>query len=130
MEFTMKIALAGFFVVMFAGVAISDDKKIDAGNLVGKWEVTKAPEDSVPKGAVIEFTKDGKLKLALEFNGKKFEMEGTYKVDGEKLQTKMKDPSGAEHEDSDTIKSLSADKAVLVGKEGKEVELTKVKEKK
>ena len=134
----MKALVVGCLTLVLVGFGFSDDKKdekkdekkIDGGKLVGKWEVTKAPEDSVPKGAVIEFTKDGKVKVALEYNAKKFNMEGTYKVDGEKLQTKIKDPSGTEIDDTDTIKTLTDDKVVLVGKEGKEVELTKVKDKK
>lgn len=128
----MFSACVAMLLVVSVGAAQDkkDAKKVDGAKLVGKWEVSKAPENTVPKGTVIEFTKDGKLKLTVDFNGKKIEMEGTYKVDGEKLNTKMKDPSGTEHEDSDTIKTLSDEAAVLVAKDGKEVELSKVKEKK
>ncbi len=129
----MKRLLAVCVAALVVGSVSADDKKeekkIDAAKLVGKWEITKTQGD-VPKGTIVEMTKDGKLKVTAEFNGKKLELEGSYSVDGEKLKTKIKGPDGSEVEDTDTIKSVTDDKLVISDKDGKESELTKMKEKK
>lgn len=123
----MKNVLAA--VVAIAVVAgINADDKIDAGKIVGKWEVQKSGGD-VPKGTVVEFTKDGKLTVTIVFNDKSLDISGTYKVDGKKLSVKIKGPDGKEEEDTDEIVSLSDDKLVIKGKDGKESEMTKVKAK-
>lgn len=107
--------------------AKKDDKKVDAAKLVGKWELTKSTDAGAPKGAIVEFTKDMKLKISIEFNGKNLDLDGTYKVDGDKLTVTIKSPDGKEDSDTDTIKSLTDEKVVLLDKEGKETELTKKK---
>jgi uncharacterized protein (TIGR03066 family) len=115
--------------VLAVGVAAADDKdkKVDAAKLVGKWELTKSTDENAPKGAMVEFTKDNKVTVTLEFNGKKLELMGTYKVDGDKLTVKMKSPDGKEEEDTDTVKELSDDKMVLIDKNKKETEFAKAK---
>ena len=114
-------------VVVFAGIAGAQDKKIDPAKLVGKWEVTKSEVPDL-KGAAVEFTKDGKLSVMAIVEGKKREFVGTYSVDGDKLKVTLKSKDGGEeNSDTDTIKSLADDKIVLVDKEKKETELTKKK---
>jgi uncharacterized protein (TIGR03066 family) len=113
--------------VLVVGGAAADDKKVDAGKLVGKWELTKSTDENAPKGATVEFTKDSKVTVTLEFNGKKLELMGTYKVDGDKITVKMKSPDGKEEEDTDTIKELTDDKMVLIDKMKKETEFSKKK---
>ncbi len=59
----MKILSAVFTgVIMLAftttAMAADDAKKL----LVGKWEVVKADEGTVPAGAFVQFSADGKLK--------------------------------------------------------------------
>jgi uncharacterized protein (TIGR03066 family) len=115
--------------VLAVGAAAADDKKVDGGKLVGKWELTKSTDPNAPKGATVEFTKDNKVTVVIEFNGKKTELAGTYKVDGDKLTVKMKTPDGKEEEDTDTIKELSDDKMVLIDKEKKETEFAKANKK-
>jgi uncharacterized protein (TIGR03066 family) len=116
-------------VVVFAGAAAADekDKKIDAGMLVGKWELTKSTDEKAPKGATVDFTKDNKVTISFEVEGQKFNLEGTYKVTGDKLSVKLALPDGKEQEETDTIKSLSGDKLVLLDKANKETEFTKKK---
>jgi uncharacterized protein (TIGR03066 family) len=130
-ESAMKGFVAAFAaVVVLAGMsqAQDKDKKIDPAKLVGKWELTKSESENAPKGALIEFTKDNKLMITIDANGKKFELSGTYKVDGDKLTVTIKSPDGGKDEsDTDTIKSLSDEKLVLIDKEKKETELTKKK---
>src|SRR4051812_13093657 len=63
------------------------DEKVDAKKLVGKWSPKEKKEGS---SFVIEFTKDGKASFTTTEGGKEVKIEGTYKVDGNKLSTTMK----------------------------------------
>jgi len=72
-----------------AGSAGAEDKKDDnATKIVGKWEITKAGGD-VPAGSTIEFTKDGKLAAVIKGDGKDLKLDGTYKIDKDKLTVKI-----------------------------------------
>ena len=114
--------------VLFAGPATAQDKKVDAGKLVGKWELTRSTDESAPKGAVVEFAKDNKLAITLDFGGKKLELTGTYKVEADKITVRIKSPDGGkDEEDTDTIKELTDEKMVLVDKNNKETEFAKKK---
>jgi uncharacterized protein (TIGR03066 family) len=53
--------------------------------LVGMWEVTKSAD--TPPGALLEFTKDGKMKMKVKIQDKEIAAEGTYSVDGDKINT-------------------------------------------
>lgn len=122
----MKKILASIVtLVIFAGVA-SADTKIDAAKIVGKWEITKTTGDA-PKGAIIEFKKDNKIAISIELNGKKVDLEGTYKVDGDKLSVKISFMGMESPEETDTIKSLSDEELVTVDKEKKETTFKKKK---
>jgi uncharacterized protein (TIGR03066 family) len=119
------VAAALLVAVLAAAPAVADEK-IDKKNLVGVWEGAK--DGALPPGATIEFTKDGKLKMSIEVMGKKNNLVGTYKVDGNKLTVTMKDPGGKEATETDTIKTLTADKLVIHSeKEKKDLELKKKK---
>jgi uncharacterized protein (TIGR03066 family) len=113
--------------VVVVGAARADDKKIDPAKLVGKWEWTKSDDPGAPKGAIVEFTKDNKMSITFKVDAKEEKIEGTYKVDGDKLTVKMSFPGGKDNEDTDTIQSLTDDKLVLVDKDKKTNELTKKK---
>src|SRR5262245_4844827 len=77
--------LVGLLLLTPAGVPVDD--KIDAKLLVGKWEPETRP-DGVDK-MMVEFTKDNKVMLSIEAQGEKEKMEGTYKVDGDKINIKI-----------------------------------------
>ncbi len=113
--------------VVFVGAARADDKKVDPAKLVGKWEWTNSDDPSAPKGATGEFTKDNKITMSGEIDGKKLDLSGTYKVDGDKLIVKISVEGGKDSEDTDTIQTLTDDKLVLVDKDKKTNELTKKK---
>jgi uncharacterized protein (TIGR03066 family) len=130
------ILAAAVAALVFVGAGYADDKKgekkdekkIDAAKLVGKWEMTKSSDENAPKGAIVEFTKDGKLTITVDLNGKKLEIGGKYKVEGDQLTVTVTPPDGGkEDSDTDTIKSMTDEKVVLVDKKGKETELTKKK---
>lgn len=68
------------FVMLAVCTASAFDEKIDSAKLIGKW----APE-KVPPGLkiVMEFAKDNKIKLDVDFQGKSEKVEGTYKLEGD-----------------------------------------------
>ena len=121
--------------VLFAGAGSAqdkkdpkkDDKKIDPTKLVGKWELTRSTDPEAPKGAVVEFTKDNKVLITMNVNGKDEKYDGTYRVNGDKLSVKLNDPESKDKEDTDTIQTLTDDKFLLVDKNGKETEFTRKK---
>ena len=121
------ILAAAAAALLFVGAGRSAADKVDAGKLVGKWELTKSSDESAPKGAMVEFTKDNKVTITFDANGKEVKLEGTYKVDGEKLTVKLPLPGGKDNEDTDTIKMLTDEKLVLIDKDKKENEFTKKK---
>ena len=49
-------------VVLLNTSARAQDEPDYAKLLIGKWEVAKADEGTVPVGSVIEFTRDAKVK--------------------------------------------------------------------
>lgn len=119
--------LLGSVVMMVAFVSFaSAETKIDAAKIVGKWEVAKS-DGEAPKGAVVEFTKDGKLAITMDLNGKKVELGGTYKVDGDKLKVKVSFMGMESPEETDTIKSLKDDEFVTIDKDKKETVFKKKK---
>jgi uncharacterized protein (TIGR03066 family) len=83
----MRAILAGLATVVLTvaagGFAAGQDEKIDAKLLVGKW----TPEEKKDKQFFVEFAKDGKLKVTA---GEDFKLDGTYKLDGNKLTMTVK----------------------------------------
>lgn len=121
------LAILAVAFVIVGGIR-ADDKKVDPAKLLGKWELTKSESGNAPKGAIVEFKKDNKLTITVDLNGKPLELTGTYKVDGDKLTVTIKAPDGGKDDsDTDTIKSLTDDKLILIDKDKKETELTRKK---
>src|SRR5437762_1548220 len=121
----MRVFAAGAIVCLLGAVALADEKKGDnAKLLVGKWEVTKADEGTLPTGTMIEFTKDGKLILSGKTGDQEFKMEGTYKLKGDKFDFSLK-MGEQEHSDEITIKKLDDKTLSTANKEGKVVELAR-----
>ena len=58
------------------------EDKIDGKLLIGRW----AP-DKIPPGlkVVMEFSKDNKVKLEVEFQGKQEKIEGSYKLENDQF---------------------------------------------
>src|SRR5436309_3232157 len=94
-------------LMISAGLTADDkkDEKIDAKKLVGKWEPGDGKKDAK---VTIEFTKDGKLQIVAEFNGKSEKAEGTYKLDGNKLDVTLK-LGGQEQKETLTVLKLTDD---------------------
>jgi uncharacterized protein (TIGR03066 family) len=84
----MKLFCAAVLGLMAAFVSAATVRADDSPKLVGKWEVTKSG-GTTPVGAVVEFTKDGKLTADANVDGKDFKITGTYKLDGKKLKLNL-----------------------------------------
>ena len=78
-------------VVVLSTSARAEDKDDTAKLLIGKWEVTKAEEGTVPVGSLFEFTKDGKIKASFKKDSEEMKVEGTYKLVGDMLTVTMKE---------------------------------------
>lgn len=116
----------GLAVLGLAGTAGAQDKKDDnAAKIVGKWEVTKSGSD-LPAGSTIEFTKDGKMTAVVKADGQELKLDGTYKVEKEKLTVKLK-LGDMEMEEAVTIKKLTDDALEVEDKDKKVDVFKKVK---
>lgn len=79
--------------------------------IVGVWEIVRGGK--LPPGTTFEFTKDGKMKVAMKVQDKTMNMEGTYTVEGDKLKNAGKGPDGKEQKETDTIVKLTDTELVL-----------------
>ena len=122
----MKLLAVGVALGLLSASAAADEKKSENAMLaVGTWEVTKSHEGGPPKGGIVEFTKDGKIKVTGEQNGMKEAFEGTYKIDGKKMVLTFKIGDNEQSVDL-TIDKLDKTTFATTSKEGK-VELTRKK---
>jgi uncharacterized protein (TIGR03066 family) len=112
-------------LVICFGVSAKDEK-IDAKKLVGKWEPKEQVKD---KAFTIEFTKDGKVTITAASGGKDTKVEGTYKVDGNKVTTTMKF-GDKERTETHTVSKLTDTELVSKDEKGKEETLVRIKDKK
>ena len=113
-------------VVALAGSARAEDKPDYAKLIVGKWEVTKAEKDTVPEGTLIEFTKDGKMKIAAKKGDEDLKIEGTYKVEKDTFTMTLK-VGDQERTQTITIAKITEKEMATKDKDGKVVELKKAK---
>jgi uncharacterized protein (TIGR03066 family) len=115
--------LAAFLLVAVTAACAADKKDDNKTKIVGVWEVVKGDN---PKGSTIEFTKDGKLKINIEDNGKKIALDGSYEIDGESLKTVLKGPGGKEHKETLKIKKLTEKELITEDEKAKEDEFKRV----
>jgi uncharacterized protein (TIGR03066 family) len=124
---SMKSGRIMLLAWMMVGVALSvtfrsqevlaQGKDDPAAKIVGTWELTKSGGD-LPPGTTIEFTKEGKLKAVLKADDQVITIEGTYKVEKNKIHVKVK--IGEETvEETVTIKRLTDKELEVEDKEGK-----------
>jgi uncharacterized protein (TIGR03066 family) len=124
---TLRLALAALMLA-FAFHAGADDKKeekIDAKKLIGKWE---AKDSGLDFPVVLEYTKDGKLIIAITEDGKETKVEGTYKIDGNTLTLKIKD-EGKNKVLTRTVKKLTDTELIETDEKGKERVFVRLKDK-
>lgn len=118
----MKWLAVGAVACLVAGGATAAD---NAKMLVGQWEISKPADGGLGKGSVVEFTKDGKIKVTRK-GDTDMVMEGTYKLDGDAFTTTMK-VKEEERTQTFTIVKLTETELHVKNKDGKESELTKKK---
>ncbi len=101
----MKVVCAAalsIVMVAFAGNVKAEEKA--AKNIVGVWTLTKAG-GNLPEGSTVEFTKDGKLVVVVKAD-KEIKLEGTYKLEKDKLSVKIK-VGDETKEETMTVKKLT-----------------------
>src|SRR5262245_22424765 len=114
-------------VVCLLSAGVQAEEKADLAKLiVGKWECTKADAGSLPVGAVVEFTKDGKMKVVVKQNDMEMTLDGTYTVEKHKFTFVLKQ-GDMEHKDTITVTKITEKEMVTENGEGKKVELAKKK---
>lgn len=121
---TLSAAVLGVAVAFAAGTAKAQDD--NAKKIVGTWEVTKGTD--LPAGSTLEFTKDGKVNAVVKMDGTELKLDGTYKVEKDKLMVKIK-VGEQTIEDTATIKKLTAEDLEIEDKD-KKVETFKRKKEK
>jgi uncharacterized protein (TIGR03066 family) len=123
----VRLILTAFVVASLSSSALAADEKVDVKKLlIGKWEAVKVDENTLPKGATVEFAADGKLKVIAKKEGKDETVEGTYTVDGNSFTYKMK-LGDLEHTAKITVKKISETELDTANAEGKGVLFKKVK---
>ncbi len=121
---TLRSILSAIIILGLANIASAADKDDNKKLIVGKWEVSKADEGTVPPGATIEFTKDGKFKMNAKKDDKEESREGTYTVEGDTVSLLMKRDDG-DQTVKIAIKKLSASELTVEGPDGKSVTFKK-----
>jgi len=122
-------ALMGFVAVLmlacYTGHAAAQEK-IDAKKLIGKWQ----PADSAKGGVdiTLEFTDKGKMIIAIALGDKSEKIEGSYKLDGDKLELLMSF-GGKDQKETVTLTKLSDEEMIGKNKDGKEEKFKRVKAK-
>ncbi|QJW96797.1 TIGR03066 family protein [Frigoriglobus tundricola] len=119
----MRVLFATVAALVMVGFAGAADEKIDAKKLIGKWE----PKDA-KKGEdfVMEFAEKGKLIVTFNAKGKETKFEGTYKLEGNKIEVAMS-LNGKEVKEAHTVTKLTDDELVSTDPKGKEETLKRVK---
>jgi uncharacterized protein (TIGR03066 family) len=88
LEFSMNVLRlvgTGVIACLLAVGNWAADETENAKMVVGKWNVVKASPGTFPLGTVLDLSKDDKVKVIGKRDGKEFNHEGTYKVDGAKV---------------------------------------------
>src|SRR6516225_7102410 len=78
----LRLMEAGVVVCVLAVGTKADDEQDYSRQVVGKWTVVKASPGTFPLGAVLDLSKDDKVKVIRIRDGKESIHAGTYKLDG------------------------------------------------
>ncbi len=121
----MRTLLGMGFVLALACGAAAADEKIDAKKLVGKWERVVNKDAKVKAKFVVEYTADGKIIATIGEN----KIEGTYKVDGNKMILTM-NVKGKEAPRTVTVKKLTDEVMENESDKGEKASYKKLKDEK
>ena len=116
----MKRALVPVLVcLLFAPGARAADPKLD--DLLGKWELTEKTA-GIPKGAVFDFQKGGKLVVTAEVDDKKMTFEFKYELKDDQIKFTIGNKS-----DMTKITTLNEKELVCTDKDGTIAKFKRVK---
>jgi uncharacterized protein (TIGR03066 family) len=109
----LRLVFVACVAAVLAAGASADDKKDTKDKdkdkdkvtnvkdkIVGVWELQAK---GIPTAPTMEFTKDGKILMTVKMADREIKVEGTYKVDGDKLMTALKPPMGGANEFKQTL---------------------------
>lgn|SRR5262249_49408265 len=114
----MKSLSAIVLGVIVLGLASSAQAQDDfAKKIIGTWVLDKSSGD-LPPGTTVEFTKDGKLMVVAKVDTQELKIDGTYKVEKDKLTVKLK-VGDQSIEETATITKLDDKVLELKDKDGK-----------
>jgi uncharacterized protein (TIGR03066 family) len=128
MNVLRMLAVGAIVCVTAIGKAADDpkEKPDNARLLVGKWEVTAAKKE-LPVGAVLQFSKDSKMKITISEGGMDMNTDAVYKVEADKIHFTLKLDGKEEKKDPLTIKKISETVLILEADRGITFELKRVK---
>ncbi|MCS7022856.1 MAG: TIGR03066 family protein [Gemmataceae bacterium] len=110
-----RMAALSMLVLAITGISALAQEKLDPKKLLGKWE----PVDSKLTSLTLEFQDKGKWILTVEIMGKTEKAEGTYKLEGNKLEVTMV-LAGQEQKEVLTVKKLTDSEFVTTDSKGKD----------
>ena len=111
-------------LALFLCISVIDAQdKYDARLPLGKWE-----PDNAPPGlkATIEFQKDNKIEISVDFQGKQQKTEGTYKLEGESLTFKFTRDGKDRQQKGKVIKLNNRELIIKDDEKGEEQVLKKI----
>jgi uncharacterized protein (TIGR03066 family) len=124
---SLRIPTVAVLVASLLSSLEADEKKSDNKTLiVGVWELTKADNGGPPVGTVMEYSKDGKIRMTGKANGKELVANGTYVVEGNKFTGMLKTPD-REEKGTVTIKKLTDTELVTEDDAGRVLEFKRKK---
>jgi uncharacterized protein (TIGR03066 family) len=85
---------------------------VDAGKLLGAWELTKVEGQAQVPYWRVEFLKDGKLRMTAQKGGEELKVEGTYALKKDRLTLTVEE--GGKTTDTRTVTVQKLTDAVLV----------------
>jgi uncharacterized protein (TIGR03066 family) len=114
-------------VLLNSSASSAPEPSSNRTKIVGVWEFVKS-DDGTPPGSTLEFTKDGKIKVETKVGDEDLKMEGTYKVDGDKLTVTIKETEAKEKDKSETVTITKlTDNELIVKDEKGQVDVLKKK---
>src|SRR5262245_44194740 len=122
----LRFLMAGAMVCLAGANLWAEDKADNAKLMVGKWECTKADPGTLPVGSIVEFMKDGKMKVTMKMGDMEVKIDGSYTVEKNTFTMAMK-IGDEEHKQTITIKKISDKEMSTTDKDGKVVELARKK---
>ncbi len=122
------LGCAAVLALAYAATA-AGQAKIDGKLLVGKWEPAPEKEKDKdkdkdkdkkekPPAMVLEFAADGKLAMLVGETGKETRVEGTYKLESDKLTVQLK-IADKEAKETLTVKKLTTTEFITEDSKGK-----------